>query len=85
MFDDNKYIQGLQKERDEAAGTAADEYQQSRKEFIDKIEACTTPKNMDQVLADYKMWIDRLPPGTAVELRGWVEKMKVAGKDKAKK
>jgi hypothetical protein len=37
---------------------------------------------LDQVLADYKMWIDRLPPGTAVELRGWVEKMKIAGKEK---
>lgn len=84
MFDDNKYVAGLQKEKDEAAGTSADLYAQERKSFIDKIEQCETPTKMDHVLADYKMWIDRLPPGTAVELRGWVEKMKVAEKKDAK-
>ena len=79
MFDDNKYVAGLQKEKDEEAGTSAELYQQDRKEFIAKIESCKTPKDMNNVLADYKIWIDRLPPGTAVELRGWVEKMKTAG------
>jgi len=79
MFDDNKYVAGLQKEKDEAAGSATELYQQERKGFIKKIENCKTPKDMDHVLADHKMWIDRLPPGTAVEMRGWVEKMKLAG------
>lgn len=74
MFDDNKYVQGLQKEKDAEAGTAQQLYAQERKEFIDKIGKCKTVKNMDQVLADYKMWIDRLPAGTAVELRAWVKK-----------
>ena len=85
LFDDNKYIAGLQKEKDEAAGGAAELYQQERAEFIKKIEACKKPKEMDEVLADYKLWINRLPPGTAVELRAWVEKMKKAPVPGAKK
>jgi len=74
MFDDNKYVAGLQKEKDAEAGSSADEYAQRRAEFIGKIGQCSKAKDMDLILADYKMWIDRLPPGTAVELRGWVAK-----------
>ena len=67
-------------EKDVEAGTAAELYQQERKAFIKKIEDCKTPKDMDHVLADHKMWIDRLPKGTAVELRAWVTKMKTIEK-----
>ena len=84
MFDDNKYVQGLQKEKDEAAGTAANLYAQERKEFIEKIGKCKKPTEMDALLADYKMWIDRLPAGTAVELRGWVAKQQAELKDGSK-
>jgi hypothetical protein len=80
MFDDNKYIAGLKKEQDEAAGSAADLYAQERQEFIAKIDKSSTVAQMDAVLADYKMWIDRLPPGKAVELRAWVVKMQTATK-----
>ena len=76
MFDDNKYVAGLAKEAAEAAGTAADEYAQSRAKFIKNIGTCKEPKEIDALLADWKTWIDRLPPGTAVELRGWVAKQK---------
>ena len=84
MFDDNKYVAGLQKEKDDEAGTAADLYAQERAGFIEKIGKCTKTKDMDLVLADYKMWIDRLPPGTGVELRGWVAKQQgeLSGSDK---
>ena len=82
LFDDNKYIAGLQKEKAEAAGTAAELYKQERGEFIEKIGKAKNAKGIDAILADYKMWIDRLPPGTAVELRGWVEKQKAELKDK---
>ena len=76
MFDDNKYVQDLKKEKDAAAGTAAEEYAQSRNKFIKDIGSCKATKEMDALLSDWKTWIDRLPPGTAVELRGWVAKQK---------
>ena len=76
MFDDNKYVTGLQKEKDETETAAQQLYAEERAGFIKKVEACKSKSAMDGVLADYKLWIDRLPPGTAVELRGWVEKKK---------
>lgn len=82
MFDDNKYVQGLQKEKDATQTASQELYAQERSGFIKKIEACTTGSKMDGVLADYKNWIDRLPAGTAVELRAWVLKQKGALKDK---
>ena len=81
MFDDNKYVQGLQKEKDATQTASQELYAQERAGFIKKIEACTTGSKIDGVLADYKNWIDRLPAGTAVELRGWVAKQKGALKD----
>lgn len=84
LFDDNKYIEGLKKEKDEEAGSAQQLYAQERAGFIEKIGKCKDAKGMDAVLADYKMWIDRLPPGTAVELRGWVEKQKAEVKNGSK-
>ncbi len=82
MFDDNKYIQGLQKEKDEAAGTSAELYAQERAKFVEEIQGCKKPADMNKVLENWKLWINRLPPGTAVELRGWVEKQKVELKGK---
>ena len=76
-FDDNKYVEGLQKEKTAEATASQQLYAEERQGFIDKIQACKDTKGMDAVLADYKMWIDRLPAGTAVELRGWVTKQKV--------
>ena len=76
MFDDNKYVQGLQKEKESEASASAELYAEERAGFIKKIKACKTAEKMDGVLADYKLWIDRLPAGTGVELRGWVAKQK---------
>ena len=76
MFDDNKYIEGLKKEKDQQASAAEQEYQQTRKGFIEKIQACKKPKDIDAVMADYKMWVDRLVPSVATEIRAWVEKQR---------
>jgi len=84
MFDDNKYVQGLTKEKDASETAAQQLYAQERAEFIEKIGKCKKAESMDKVLADYKMWIDRLPPGTAVELRAWVEKQKTEIKSGSK-
>ena len=81
MFDDNKYVTGLKKEKD--ASKTADQvvYAEQRAGFIKKIKACKTVKDMDAVLADYTIWINALPGGGAVELRSWVEKQKTELKD----
>jgi len=85
LFDDNKYVEGLKKEKDAEQDASQQLYAQERQGFIDKIQACKNSNGMDAVLADYKMWIDRLPAGTAVELRGWVTKQKTEiGKDGSK-
>ena len=76
-FDDNKYVQELQKDKDKEADAAAKEYEQTRKGFIDKVKACSSPEAIDAVLADYKLWIDRLPPAKGVEIRAWAAKQAI--------
>jgi hypothetical protein len=76
MFDDNKYVQGLQKEKDATETASQQLYAEERAGFIKKIEACKKTSTIDGVLADYKNWINRLPASTAVELRAWVVKQK---------
>jgi hypothetical protein len=75
-FDDNKYVQELRKDKDAELSAAAQEYEQTRKGFVDKIKAAATVADCDAVLADYKLWIDRLNPGKGAEIRAWVEKQK---------
>lgn len=74
MFDDNKYVAGLQKEKaaDQTAEQSA--YAEDRAEFIKKIQACKTADSMDLVLQNHTTWIAGLPAGTATELRAWVKK-----------
>lgn len=74
MFDDSKYVQELQKEKDQATSAAVTEYEQTRAGFIEKIQACKKSKDIDACMADYKLWIDRLVPSKGVEIRAWVEK-----------
>lgn len=74
MFDDNKYTSELKKEKDQEASAAMTEYEQTRQGFIEKIKGCKKPKDIDAVMADYKLWIDRLVPSKGVEIRAWVEK-----------
>jgi hypothetical protein len=73
MFDDNKYVTALKKEKDAEASAAALEYAQTRAKFIEKIQDCKTVAECDVVLEEYKLWIDRLGGGKPVELRAWVE------------
>lgn len=75
-FDDNKYVQQLQKDADAEADAAQKEYEQSRSTFIERVKASKTKAQIDAVLADHKLWIDRLSPGKAVEIRAWAEKQK---------
>jgi hypothetical protein len=72
MFDDNKYVQGLQKEKDVEATAAEKAYAQDRAKFIEAIQACKKPENMDAVLENYKLWMAGLPVATATEMRSWV-------------
>lgn len=76
LFDDNKYVQGLKKEKDQESSAAEKEYQETRKGFIEKIKACKKEKDIDGVMADYNLWIQRLVPSVAVEIRAWVDKQR---------
>jgi len=76
MFDDNKYVAGLQKEQEKEDSAAELAYQQDRKKFIDKVEACKTPTAIDAVVKDYNLWMSRLSPGIAMEMVAWCEKKK---------
>lgn len=76
QFDDNKYVQGLKKEKDQEASAKELAYQQDRKKFIDAIEKCNEPDQMDAVLENFKLWMAGLPVATATEMRSWVMKMK---------
>lgn len=84
QFDDNKYVQGLKKEKDQEAAKEISEYEQTRAGFIEKIKACTKTSQVDAVMADYKLWIDRLVPSVAVEIRAWVDKQRSEVKDGSK-
>ena len=75
-FDDNKYVEGLRKDKKKEETAAEQAYQQDRQKFIDSIKICKKPEDMDKVLADNKLWMARLPAGKQTEMRAWVEKQK---------
>jgi hypothetical protein len=76
QFDDNKYVEGLKKEKDVEAGAKQLAYEQDRAKFIKAIEGCKEPQQMDAVLENYKLWMAGLPVTTATEMRSWVLKKK---------
>lgn len=76
MFDDNKYVQKLKSAKDKEASAAQLAYEQDRKKFIDAINDCKKPEQMDAVLENYKLWMAGLPVATATEMRSWVLKKK---------
>jgi hypothetical protein len=84
MFDDNKYVQGLQKEKQAEATDSEKEYQETRSGFIKKIQSCKDSSQIDGVMADYKLWVDRLVPSVAVEIRAWVDKQRAEVKSGSK-
>lgn len=81
MFDDNKYVEGLKKEKDSEATDKEREYRETRAGFIKKVQASKASKDIDAVMADYKLWIERLTPSVAVEIRAWVDKQRAEIKD----
>ena len=76
QFDDNKYVQELKKEKDQAASASELAYQQDRAKFIKAIEACKEPAQMDAVLENHKLWMAGLSVSVATEMRSWVLKKK---------
>lgn len=84
QFDDNKYVQELKKEK--AAELSAKEiaYQQDRARFIKTVKECKTPKDMDAVLENHKLWMATLPVAVATEMRSWVVKQKTELADGSK-
>jgi len=76
QFDDNKYVQGLKKEKEQEASASELAYQQDRAKFIKAIEKCKDPDQMDAVLENHKLWMAGLPVATATEMRSWVMKKK---------
>lgn len=76
-FDDNKYVQERRKDKDAELSASQKEYEQTRNQFIEKVKSAKKPAEVDAILADHKLWIDRLAPGKAVEIRAWAEQQKV--------
>jgi hypothetical protein len=76
LFDDNKYVQGLQKEKQQEESASELAYQQDRQKFIEAINKCKKPEMMDAVLENHKLWMAGLPVATATEMRSWVLKKK---------
>lgn len=76
LFDDNKYVQGLSDEKTKEADAKAQLYEQDRKEFTDKVKKCTKPEDIDKVVADYKLWMGRLPESKQVQIMAWIGKTK---------
>jgi len=81
MFDDNKYVQELKKEKDQTATAAEQAYAEDRAKFIKAIKECKTPESIDKVMENYKLWMAGLPVTTATEMRSWVLKTKTELKD----
>lgn len=75
MFDDNRYVQGLRKEKDADATAAEKAYQEDRQKFIDAVQACKTVDEIDKVIQDYNLWMARLPSGTSIEMVSWAKKI----------
>ena len=75
-FDDNKYVAGLEKEQEKENSAAELAYQQDRQKFIDKVEVCKKPIEIDAVVKDYNLWMSRLAPGISMEMVAWCEKKK---------
>lgn len=88
LFDDNKYVQGLKQEKTAEKSAKEMAYEQDRKKFIDQIEACKNPEDMDAVLQNHELWMAGLPIATATQMRTWVLKQKTEleeGKPKKEK
>lgn len=75
-FDDNKYVEGIKKEKSREEDAKAQLYEQDRKEFTDKVKKCQKPLDIDKVVADYKLWIGRLPEAKQVQIMAWIGKTK---------
>lgn len=88
MFDDNKYVQELRGEKEAEKSAKQLAYEQDRQKFIDAIEKCKNPEDMDAVLQNHQLWMAGLPVATATQMRSWVLKKKTElteGKAKPKK
>lgn len=75
-FDDNKYVQDLQKSKDTEQSAKQQAYEQDRQKFIDAIKKCKNPEDMDAVVSNYELWMAGLPVATATQMRTWVLKQK---------
>lgn len=76
MFDDNKYVEGRRKEKEQEKSAADLEYEQTRAGFIEKIEASTKKSQIEAIMKDYEQWIARLPKGKGVAITAWAEQKK---------
>lgn len=85
MFDDNKYVEDLRKTKEQEDTASRKAYEQDRKKFIDAIEKCKTPEDMDAQLENYKLWMAGLPVATATQMRTWVVKKKTELTEKGDK
>lgn len=75
-FDDNKYVQELQKDKEKENTQAQAEYLKNRKKFIDAISKAKTAEKADTILDEYREWVATLEPAVASELKMWVDKKK---------
>ncbi len=75
-FDDNKYVQERKKDVEAEQSAAAQEYEQTKAKLVKQVQASKSPDQIDAILADFDMWINRQAPGRAAEIRAWCEKQK---------
>jgi hypothetical protein len=76
MFDDNKYVAELKKDKEAALSVSSNEQVKQRTDFISKIQGAKDVAAIDVVMESFKDYVNKLPVGVAVELRAWVEKQK---------
>lgn len=75
-FDDNKYVQQLEKEKSAEAEAALTKYRETRAKFVADIQGAKTDKLIDKIVEQYAEWISSLEKATALELHTWVAKQK---------
>lgn len=75
-FDDNKYVQQLEKEKSAEAEAALASYREKRASFVSDIQGAPDSKMIDKIVEEYADWISSLEKATALELHTWVAKQK---------
>ena len=75
-FDDNKYVNQLKKDVEAEESASVKEYEQTKAKLVKQVQESKTKDQIDAILADFDMWINRQSPGRAAEIRAWCEKQK---------